>query len=117
MGGFADRAYSNAKRLIDKYGSDIKVTQVLSSNYLPSTGKYQEGYATQAKKGHITSINNALIASGVANFDDISIKLVAPFIDKTYRIEYDGDVYNVVNVLKKIVVQNKPIIYTVQCRK
>ena len=68
-------------------------------------------------KGLVEPASQALIGSGIANVNDITILLKAPFINSTYDIGYMGERYNVIQVLEQTSVQDTQIIYSILCRK
>ena len=114
---FSDNALATAERLISKYGDSITVFEITKGAYNPDTGKYDTTEAPEYTKGFVEPINQALVGSGVANTEDITVLLKAPYIDSTYEIAYQGDRYNIVSVINKVSTQDTAIIYKVQCRK
>lgn len=114
---FAQNALATADRLLSKYGDSITIIKKTQGAYNPDKGEPTYTEENSYTKGVVEPVTQALVGSGVANTEDITILLKAPFIDSTYDIGYQGDRYNIVTVLDKTSTQDTAIIYSVLCRK
>lgn len=114
---FTVRAYNTAKKLIDKYGDTITIIDRTQTAYNPNTGEYDSVEVDTPTKGVVSNFDTSEIVEGVINIDDIQVLLYAPYITPEFDFYYNGERYNVINILQRISVQDGAIIYKVQGRK
>jgi len=117
---FASNMRASAKRLIDKYGTDMKLIEVFTGMYDPIMGESPVNEITHAVKGHISRFDNSLVVSGVVNMDDLKVMLYSTDMitlpNKEWKLEISGERLNIISVQNIITAQNEPIIYTLQVR-
>lgn len=114
---FTTNAYNLAKKMIDKYGDTVTLIDISQSVYDPDTGAYESIEQNIPTKGVVSNFDTSQIIPGTINIDDIQVLLYAPFITKEDQFFYNGDRYKVIDVLQRISVQDKAVIYKVQGRK
>lgn len=114
---FADNALKTAERILNKYGDSITIIKKTQHEYNAIIGAPSVTEENSYTKGVVEPVNQALVGSGVAEYNDITILLKAPYIDSSYDIGYQGDRYNIIAVVEKVSAQDTQIIYQVQCRK
>jgi len=117
---FASNMRTSAKKLIDKYGTDMMLIEVQTGVYDPISGESSDMEIAHAAKGHISRFDNSLVVSGVVNMDDLKVMLYStdmiPFPNKEWKLEISGERLSIISVQNIITAQNKAIIYTLQAR-
>jgi len=113
----ADNLYKVAEKMLNKYSDDILLIKKTVTGRDTQTGEDIITEEHFPEKGYVSGFSDALIASNVVNFEDISILVKAPYIDASFDVEYEGLRYNIISIFDRVSAQNKPIIYKIQARK
>jgi len=116
---FLSSMQKTAKKLIDKFGSDIILIEQIQVGYNIATGKYDTIEIRHDTKAHISQFDNALIVSGVVNMNDLKLLCynfndVLP--DKSWKVEIDGKRLNIISVQDVTTAQDGFITFTMQAR-
>jgi len=116
---FLSNGQKTAKKLIDKFGSNVTLLEEIQAGYDISTGKYTMIEVRHDTKAHISQFDNALIVSGVVNMDDLKLLCynfnnVLP--DKSWKVEIDGKKLNIISIQDVTTAQNGFITFTIQAR-
>lgn len=111
----AENYLKTAERLLKK-GDSVTIVKITQGEYNPSTGQPATTEEYSYTKGFVEPANQALVGSGIANYNDITILLKSPLIDSTYEIGYQGKRYNIIAILDVVSTEDTIIIYKVLCR-
>jgi hypothetical protein len=109
-----------ARRLIDKYGTDVVVLEPQAGPFDPSTGERLTHDAPHKAKAHITHWGTDELIPGVINMDDLKIYLASedyfPAIGWKIKDPYAmGHTFRVVAV-RSVVVQGNVVYSVLQAR-
>jgi len=117
---FASKMRASAKKLIDKYGTDMILVEVQPSIYDPTSGEAPSREILHQVRGHISRFDSSLIVGGVVNMDDLKVILYAtdaiPLPTPEWELEIGGERLSVISVQDVTTTQNKVVIYTLQAR-
>ena len=116
---FLSSMQKTAKKLIDKFGSNVALLEEVQVGYDISTGKYTTIEFRHDTMAYISQFDNALIVSGVVNMNDLKLLCynfnnVLP--DKSWKVEIDGKKLNIISIQNVDTTQNGFITYTIQAR-
>lgn len=113
----ADNLRGVSQRLINTYGSDIILLEVVQGAFDTTTGLYNQTIEQHETRGHIGGYTSSELVDGVVDIKDIKVLVYADSFDitKVWGVEYDGMKYNILNI-SKTTAQNESIIYILQCR-
>ena len=113
---FALRIINVSKKLISKFGSNIKLVEFQQGMFNPDTGKITKAPIEHPLRAHLATYNSSEIATGLIGLDDTRILLVADFsITKAWSILFGSMVYEIISI-KKTTIQDTEVLYELQCR-
>jgi len=109
----ANNLYKTAKRLIDKFGSDVTLHTFSSGVYDPLTGSNASTATDTPTKAFISSVGSSNVVEGVINIDDSNLLLLATDLNKGDFIQHRNTKYKIIAIIERVEAQNLPIIFTV----
>jgi len=104
--------YNTAKKLINKYGSDVTLTTSAKGAYDPLKGTYASTPTDTPTKAFISNVGSSDIVEGVINIDDSKLLLMASNLSKGDYIQHRTTKYKVMAIIDRVEAQNLPIIFT-----
>jgi hypothetical protein len=116
---FLTKMQKVAKKLIDKFGSDVAIIEVIRDAYNPDTGEMEEFELEHPTKAHISNFDTSLVVAGVVNMEDL--KLLCYNFDnilpeKGWYVDVQGKRLTVISVNNVVTAQNGFITFELQCR-
>jgi hypothetical protein len=107
-----------AKKLIDKYGTDITLIEHIRGEYNPDTGEYDTMTVNYPTKAHIGQFDSSLVVAGVVNADDLKLTCYNDGVlpDKDWTVSLQGRELTVISVQNITTAQNGFITFDLQVR-
>ena len=114
---FADNMRNVANSLINKFGSDIELVEIIQGIMNPDTGMPDVQFHSYHIKAHVSPYEANQIEKDVIDINDIRVLIYADVFDisKKWVLKYDGQGYEIIN-MNRTTAQNKRIVYELQCR-
>lgn len=99
--------------------TDIALIQIQQGDYNPNNGDVVTYETPYPKKAYVSSFQMSHVAEGVVNIDDLSMLIASDGELPTaeWEVEFQGVRMKIINVFDVIILENRPVTYTLQVRK
>jgi len=113
---FALRIINVSKKLISKFGSNIKLVEFQQGAFNPDTGKITKAPIEHDVRAHFANYDSSEVVKGLVDLDDVKVLLVADYqITKSWSLMMGSMVFEIINI-KTTIVQDTTLLYELQCR-
>ena len=114
---FSTTVKKATKRLIDKFGSSITLTEVVKGIYDPITGETVDVKTPHIINGLIEEYKSSEIIPNVIDIEDLRVMLYASdfALNKSWTVTHDSKEWKIIN-LSKLNTQNTLVYYELQIR-